>query len=83
MGVLRECLPIFVCASVRFGFDGGMWDLNVLVPDHCLSFYFSHILFVKKVRRHYNTAYNFRNYNHSFLKHYRFQELFSIKVSTK
>ena len=29
----------FVCASFHFGFEGGMWDLNVLVPDHCLSFY--------------------------------------------
>ena len=25
-----------------FGFEGRMWDLIVLVPDHCLSFYFSH-----------------------------------------
>ena len=23
-----------------FGFEGRMWDLIVLVPDHCLSFYF-------------------------------------------
>ena len=22
-----------------FGSEGGMWDLIVLVPDHCLSFY--------------------------------------------
>ena len=26
----------FVCASFPFGFDGGMWDLIVLVHDHCL-----------------------------------------------
>ena len=25
----------------HFGFEGGMWDLIVLVPDHCLSFYFA------------------------------------------
>ena len=25
-----------------FGFEGGMWDLIVLVPDHCFSFYFTH-----------------------------------------
>ena len=24
-----------------FGFEGRMWDLIVLVPDHCLSFYFT------------------------------------------
>ena len=23
-----------------FGSEAGMWDLIVLVPDHCLSFYF-------------------------------------------
>ena len=32
-----------VCASLPFGFAGGMWGLIVLVPDHCLSFYFSSI----------------------------------------
>ena len=25
-----------------FGFEGRMWNLIVSVPDHCLSFYFSH-----------------------------------------
>ena len=29
-----------VCESLPFGFEGGMWNMNVLVPDHCLSFYF-------------------------------------------
>ena len=28
----------FVNASFPFGFEGGLWDLIVLVPDHCLSF---------------------------------------------
>ena len=23
-----------------FGSDGGLYDLNILVPDHCVSFYF-------------------------------------------
>ena len=27
-------------ASFRFGFEFGIWDLVVLVPDHCISFYF-------------------------------------------
>ena len=27
--------------TFRFGFDGGVWDLIVLVPDYCLSFNFS------------------------------------------
>ena len=26
--------------SFSFGFEGGMCDLIVLVPGHCLSFYF-------------------------------------------
>ena len=29
-----------MCASYPFGFEGGMWDLIILVADHCLSFYF-------------------------------------------
>ena len=29
---------VCVCASFPFGFEGGMWDLIVVVPDHCLFF---------------------------------------------
>ena len=29
-----------MCASFPFGFEGGMWDMIVTVPDHCLSFHF-------------------------------------------
>ena len=29
---------LYVCASFPFGFESRMWDLIVLVPDHCLSF---------------------------------------------
>ena len=43
MCVFRERLSIFMCASFPFGFEGGMWGLIVLVPDHCLSLYFSSI----------------------------------------
>ena len=28
-----------VFTSFPFGFEGRIWDLIVLVPDHCLSFY--------------------------------------------
>ena len=38
---------------------------------------------VKKGRRYYSIAYNFRSYDHSILKLYRFQELFSIQVTRK
>ena len=30
-----------MCASFPFGFEIRMWDLVVLIPDHCLSDYFS------------------------------------------
>ena len=28
-----------VCPSFPFGIEGGMWDVIVLIPDHCLSIY--------------------------------------------
>ena len=31
--------PRSVCASLLFGFEGGVWDLIVLNPDHCFSIY--------------------------------------------
>ena len=31
---------ICVCFSFPFGIEGGMWDVIVLIPDHCLSIYF-------------------------------------------
>ena len=32
----RKRLSFPVCFSFPFGFEGGMWDLIVLVPYHCL-----------------------------------------------
>ena len=32
-----------VCPSFPFGFECGMWDLIVLIPDHCISIYFSKV----------------------------------------
>ena len=40
VSVFRERLSIYVCASLPFGFEGRMWDLIVIAPDHCLYFYF-------------------------------------------
>ena len=37
-GLTWTFLALCVCASFSFDFDGGLWDLIVLVPDHCLSF---------------------------------------------
>ena len=33
------CRPM--CPSFAYGFEGGMWNLNVLIPDHFLSIYFT------------------------------------------
>ena len=35
-----SCMDVCEGASFLFGFERGMWDLCVLVPRHCLSFYF-------------------------------------------
>ena len=32
---------ICVCPSFPFGIECGMWDMTVLIPDHCLSIYFT------------------------------------------
>ena len=29
-----------MCSSFPLGIEGGMWDVIVLIPDHCLSIYF-------------------------------------------
>ena len=40
-GLLSWALVKFcVCPSFSFGIEGGMWDVIVLIPDHCLSIYF-------------------------------------------
>ena len=41
----RKLLSIYVFSYFPFGFEGRMWDLIVLVPDHCLCFYFSCIIY--------------------------------------
>ena len=33
-----------VCPSFPFGTEGGIWDVIVLIPDHCLSICFSDAL---------------------------------------
>ena len=39
--VFRGRWSNFVCVSFfPFGIEGGMWDVIVLIPDHCLSLYF-------------------------------------------
>ena len=50
----RKLPSIYVFSYFTFGFEGRMWDLIVLVPDHCLSFYFPlpdyNILTIKSVQ---------------------------------
>ena len=38
----------FLCVRFfPFGFEGGIWDIIVLVPDRCLSFHFNSLCKVK------------------------------------
>ena len=32
---------MYVFISFPFGFGGGMWDLIILISDHCISIYFT------------------------------------------
>ena len=38
--VFRERLSFLCMPFVPFSYEGGMWDLIVLIPDHCFSVYF-------------------------------------------
>ena len=38
----RKLLSVYVFSYLPFSFESRMWDLIVSVPDHCLSFYFTH-----------------------------------------
>ena len=38
-----NCCQFFVFSYFSFGFECRMWDLIVLVSDHCLSIYFSQV----------------------------------------
>ena len=38
---LSRVLSMYVFSYFHFGFEGGIWDLIVSVPDHCVSFYFA------------------------------------------
>ena len=40
----RKLSSIYVFSYFPFGFEGGIWDLIVSVPDHCLSFYFPYYM---------------------------------------
>ena len=35
-----EVVKFCVCPSFPYGIEGGIWDVIVLIPDHCLSVYF-------------------------------------------
>ena len=41
LGELKYVLLVRnIWSACRFGIEGGMWDVIVLIPDHCLSIYF-------------------------------------------
>ena len=37
---ITNSIIFYGCASLPFGFEGGMWDLIVLNPDHCFFYLF-------------------------------------------
>ena len=39
--VSRVPISICACAPFPFAFKCGVWDLIALLPEHCLSIYFS------------------------------------------
>ena len=34
-----------LCVFFSFGFEGGMWDLIILIPDYCLSVCLEYLYF--------------------------------------
>ena len=50
----RKLPSIYVFSYFPFWFEGGMWDLIVSVPDHCLSFYFTSCMFKPFLKRVYS-----------------------------
>ena len=40
----RKLLSVYVFSFFPFGFEGRIWDLIVSVPDHCLSFYLTFLI---------------------------------------
>ena len=46
-----------------------MWDLIVSVPDHCLSFYLTHLHFLLTSCMHYNVT--FSNRTRKLIKHHK------------
>ena len=49
----RKLPSIYVFSYFPFGFEGGMWDLIVSVPDRCLFFYF---LFITRAKLAHSVA---------------------------
>ena len=40
VSLVGVCQILCVCLSFPFSIEGRMWVVIVLIPDHCLSFYF-------------------------------------------
>ena len=56
-----------VRASFPFGFHGGIRDLIVLIPDHCLSIYFLINKCLLKLRLRYSFQKMHRDQGHDFV----------------
>ena len=64
--VFREHLSFFyLYPSFPFSFEGEMWDLIVLIPNHCLSVYFEKDMYIHIFRFVLGRAY--RGFTSGFL----------------
>ena len=48
-----------MCPSFPIGFEGGVWDLIVLNPFHCLSIYFSNDIHCSDKTSEYSEKFDF------------------------
>ena len=60
MSFLGVCHILCVCPSFPFDIESGMWDVIVLIPDHCLSIYFSNSTCVSLIAMYHM---NFKDIN--------------------
>ena len=54
----------YVCPFFPFGIGGGMWDVIVLIPEHCLSVYFLLIVLLLYALNHSSGSICYCFYSH-------------------
>ena len=59
----RNLLSIYVFSYFPFRFEGRIWDLIVMVPDHCLFFFFFYFTDMFLVYFPYQTSFFSKHLN--------------------